>query len=351
MAVNALNKELNALLTTTLEKYRKTLADNIFNSNVTLAKLMESDSIVRQGGGNEILQPLMYGKNSTAQSYHGYDKLDTEPQDGITAAEFDWKQLATTVSISRRERRQNSGEEALFNLMEKKIEQAEMSLKQLVNNQLINAFSPGNQGKDLTPIPQIIAADPSSGSNSQVGDIDGADHSWWRNQTKTSGASSLDDLEEELYTTYNLCSRGGMNERPDLVLMDQITFEQYEMGLDKRQRYVDENMADLGFENLALKGATVAWDEVIPDVQNGTPFDEESEFDESSNPATGTAFFITTKFLEFVIDSETEFESTEFEEPEDQDAAVSKILFMGELTCNNRRKQGVLKDIDRGLST
>ena len=347
MAVNTLSKELNALLTTTMEKYRPTMADNVFNSNVTLAKLMDTDSVVRQGGGNEIVQPLMYAKNDTAQSYHGYDQFDTTPQDGISAAEFDWKQLGATISISRRERRQNSGEEALFNLVEKKVEQAEMSLQELVNNQLINAFEPGNQGKDLTPIPQIIAVDPTTSPSAQVGQIDGSTQSWWRNQAIASTATTLDGLEKELYQAYNMASRGGMSQRPDLVLMDQITFENYELGLDKRQRYEDARIADLGFEVLKLKGATVAWDEVIPDATNGNKFDLDATFDGGSNPATGTAYFINTKFLEFVIDSETEFETTDFKEPEDQDAAVAKILFMGELTVNNRRKHAVLHDIDR----
>lgn len=349
--INQLTKNFDAFLTATLEKYRSTLADNIFRSNVTLAQLDRNDMIKRQSGGNKIVQPLMYGENSTVSSYHGYEELDTTPQDGITAAEFDWKQIAGTVSISRRERRLNSGEEQLLNLLEKKIQQAEMSMEQSVNEQLINSFSEGNNGKDLTPVPLMVHASPSTSAANPVGEIDGStsDASWWRNQSVDSSASDTDTLISELYRVYNLCARGGMNSRPDLMLADQETFEMYELGLDQRQRYINEDMADLGFENLRLKGGIIAWDEVIPEANTDTVFDTSSDFSDS-NPATGSVYFLNSDFMEFVVDSETEFISTGFEKPVNQDAFVSQILFMGNMTISNRRKFGVLHNISRSLT-
>lgn len=350
MSVNTLTRKLNALLTTTLEKYRDTMADNIFRSNVVLNQMMENGNVIRQGGGNEIVSPLMYAENDTVMSYSGYDQLDTSPQDGISAAEYQWKQYAATVAISRKERRMNSGEEALFNLLDKKVQQAEMSIQQRINDDLINSFQPGNGGKDLTPIPQIVAKDPTSAPADVLGEIDANDNSFWRNHSEDSAATTTDDLEEEMLDIYNRARRGGMNTKPDLLVGDQRTFENYEAGLDKSQRYVDTDMADFGFQNLRFKSSTFVWDETVPDVANDAEFNEQNDYEPGTNPATGTIFFLTTEHLEFIIDSETEFESTEFIEPEDQDAAVSKILFMGELTTNNRRKHGILYNIDHDLS-
>lgn len=345
---NDLQKQFSAFLTTTLEKYRDQLSDNIFRSNVILNELLDNGNIMRQDGGSEIIQPLLYGKNTTVQSYQDYEELKTEPQDGITAAEFDWKQIAGTVMISRAERRKNSGEEQLMNLFDKKVQQAEMTIKEEVNNQLINAFSAGNQGKDLTPIPKFIQKDPST--DETVGDINQKDHDWWRNQEASSSATTAKEFKAELYSLYNACTRGATRSKPDLAIMDQATFEEYELALDEQKRYQDEDMADMGFENLRLKGARAVWDEVVPDVQNQTAFDVDSAYDEGSNPSTGSVFFVTTDFLEFFIDSQTEFVSTDFEKPVNQDAFVSQILFMGELTVSNRQKHGVLYDINRDLS-
>ncbi len=79
-------------------------------------------------GGSKIVIPLMYGMNDTAKSYNGYDVIDVTPQDGMSAAEYEWKQYAVGITISGREEFQNSGEGRLINLLESKIKQAEMSL-------------------------------------------------------------------------------------------------------------------------------------------------------------------------------------------------------------------------------
>ena len=90
-----------------------------------------------RGRGERIAQPLMYEENDTFKSYSGYEILTVKPQDGMTTAFFPWKEIGGTISISRLEERKNSGEAALLKLLEKKIMQAEMSIKAKVNQQLL----------------------------------------------------------------------------------------------------------------------------------------------------------------------------------------------------------------------
>ena len=54
-------------------------------------------------------------------------------------------------------------------------------------------------------------------------------------------------------------------------------------------------MADMGFDNIKLRGATVLWDEIVPDIYTGT-----------AAITVGTAFFLNTNFYNLVIDSETD---------------------------------------------
>jgi len=79
---------VGALLSTTLKNYRTNLVDQIFKSNATFFMLKEKGAVKEETGGERIVQPLMYAKNTTAGSYSGYDSLDTTPQAGIDAAEF-----------------------------------------------------------------------------------------------------------------------------------------------------------------------------------------------------------------------------------------------------------------------
>jgi hypothetical protein len=59
----------DALLSTTLNAYRKTLYDNIFKDSAFLAYMRMSDAIRKQDGGERIQVPLMYGGNSTVKHF------------------------------------------------------------------------------------------------------------------------------------------------------------------------------------------------------------------------------------------------------------------------------------------
>ena len=82
-------RTLDAYLTATLDEYLKTMHDNIFNRRVMLSWLNGTLGQATRGGspkvshssGNDIIVPLMYGKNTTVKSYDGAELLDTTLQD------------------------------------------------------------------------------------------------------------------------------------------------------------------------------------------------------------------------------------------------------------------------------
>src|SRR3990167_1692169 len=341
----------DSLLSTTLMAYRDTLVDNIFKDSAYLSFLRMSDAVKMQNGGERIAQPLMYGDNNTVKSYSGEEVLDTTIQDGMTTAFYEWKEIGGTISITRKEERQNSGEGRLINLLESKVKQAEMSMRETLNQQLVQGtvsgatFVPGNDAKDLYPLGYFMrkanATNPTTGGN--VGNISSSSEAWWRSKTAVLDSASVDTgnafamavttyagMKAALRRMYNHCSRGSGGS-PDLVLFDQVTFETYENALDTSVRYQNTKMADMGFDTIKLRGATCIWDELVPDIDNGT-----------TAITAGTAFFINTKFYNLVIDSETDIVTTPFVEPENQTVKTAKILFMGNAAINNMRKHGVV---------
>lgn len=348
----------DALLSTTLDAYvgGGTLFDNIFKESAYLAALRRFDAVQKQNGGERIRAPLLYGDNSTVKSYRGYDTLDTTPQDGVTTAFYEWAEIGGTISISRREQRQNSGEAAIISLLRTKIQQAEMTMREQLNTQLIqgtvssNTFVPGNDAKDLLPLGYFLrknnTADPAAGGN--VGNIS-ASNAWWRHHTAVADNSSKDTgndfaanvttwkaLNVALKRMYNFCARGSGGS-PNLVVFDQVSYESYESSLDDKVRYTDTRMADMGFDTVRLRGATCIWDELVPSLDTG----------ETAGGATfsGTAFFLNTRFYRLIIDSETDIVTTPFVEPENQTVKTAKILFMGNAAVSNMRKHGVCYDI------
>ena len=158
------NPDFNSLLSTTLQNYQPTLVDNIFKDLVLLNHLNERGRVRVEEGGTQIIEPLMYAVNDTVSTYSGYDAIDLTPQEGITAAEYDWKQMAASIAISGIEEAKNRGTEAIIKLLNAKIMQAEMSLKSTLNEQLYGSAA---SGSDFNGLGNIVAT-----QNNVVGGID-----------------------------------------------------------------------------------------------------------------------------------------------------------------------------------
>ena len=353
----------DALLSTTLAAYRKTMADNIFKDSAFLAYLKMSGAVDYQNGGERMAMPLMYGQNNTVGTHGPYEVIDTTPQEGMTTAFYEWAEVAGSISISRKEERQNVGEGRLINLLEQKIKQAEMTMREYVNSSLVlgavssSTFVP-NQSlggvNGLNPLGYFIrkapATDPVSGGN--VGNIAAATYSWWRPMVADASSGSTPaggqfglaittwkGLGVGLKRMYNYCSRGSGG-APDLVIFDQASFEEYEASLDDKVRYTNTKMADQGFDNIKLRGATCIWDELTPDLYTGT-----------AAITKGTAFFLNTEFYKLIIDKETDFVTTPFVEPENQTVKTAKVLFMGQAGVSNARKHGALWGISPSIAS
>ena len=115
------NANFDELLSTTLANYRNQLTDNVFTARPLTYMLMEKGRIRMLNGGTKIVEPLIYGQNNTVKSYTGYDTIDLAPQEGISAAEYEWKQYVASIAISGIEEEKNNGEQEIINLLKANI--------------------------------------------------------------------------------------------------------------------------------------------------------------------------------------------------------------------------------------
>ena len=91
------NPSLSEIVTTTLRDRSKTLSDNVTNNNALLARINKAGNR-KPASGRDIIQELEYAENGTVEMYSNYDVIDTTPQDVLTSAVFDWKQLGEEPS-------------------------------------------------------------------------------------------------------------------------------------------------------------------------------------------------------------------------------------------------------------
>lgn len=313
----------DSVLSTTLADYRGQIQENIFRANPLFYWLVgkypdvpEAQNVSRgqkkvHDGGESIVVPLLYERNSTVQSYSGYQLLDTTPQEGITSARYNWKQLSGSISISGKEERQNAGSNRVINLLQTKIMQTEMSMGETLDQQF---FGTGTDSTtDFMGLQTIVS------TTGTVGNISRTGNAWWQAKVATSAGSFASGGLDAMRTKYNDASRG--SDHPDLIITDQTTFERYEKVLQPQERFTDSKTADGGFENLRFKGAVVMFDLYC---------------------TAGSMYFLNSKYLNWEVHKDADMATTDFVKPENQDARVAQILVMGELTCSNASRQGLV---------
>ena len=312
----------DSLLTTTLANYRNTLIDNIFDTypllswlNGKLGQTMRGSSLKRiLDGGDSIVEQLMYGTNSTVKSYSGAETLDTTLQEGLTIARYAWKQYSATVGITGLERRSNNGEASMLNLIKAKTKQAEMSLRDRMNQ---DAFSDGtgNSSKNLTGLQAIVS------TTGTLGSLSPTTYTWWAPTSTSCGSFAANGLSK-MRTLFNTLSLG--NDKPDFIITTQTAFEYYESALQPQERYTDSKLANSGWQNLTFKGVPLMFDRDCP---------------------SGKLYALNSNYLNFVVHRDADFTLGDMQKPIGQDVVSAQLLFMGNMTCSNRRMQGELTGI------
>lgn len=343
---------LDSLFSLSLANYKKELTDNIGAINSFFHEIMKNELYESQDGGTYIHVPLMYGL-TPADSYDGYDELSTVPTDGITAAEYQWRQCAAAIAYSLKEIKQNK--QKIVDLVKSRIQQAELGIQEYFSQSLLwGAAADGgsltsartstvNGSAAIDPLTLLIAFDPTTSVS--IGNVNQNTSTWWRNKTKTSAASTYDAFLLELDNIFNSCALG-TGGKPTNVLFDQVSYELFVHALYQKYRQIrtDENFP---FENTLYKGALVTMDDKVPDVYSGT----------TSAATYGSAFIINSKFFKLIYESDSDFEMLRdengktFQKPINGDSRVGHVAWMGNLTVSNRRKQGSFGKIARTLTT
>jgi len=346
---SSLTLNYDAVLASTLFKYRKTLENQISSGNKFFYFIKKQGNWKKTASlGDRLGIPLMY-EQGQADSYSGYDQLDTTPMDGLTMGFFDWRQASVPIAISGIEEKKNTGEAQILDLFKVKIKQAQLGLEEF----FAKAFLQGAGGTSIVtpytsamngsvfidPLPLLVKYDPTS--NTSIGNINQLTHTWWANQYKASGGSTFAAFEAELRHMFNNCSKG-IGGPPKFHLVDQSVFEVYEAALASRHYNTSYRDADLPFDNIKFRGGPVVWDEFVPDVANGST---------TQSTSSGTWYMLNPEFMGLTIHSGTDFVPTPFQKPENQDAKVAHILVICSAWISNRRKLGVVGSIDTTLTS
>ena len=338
------NSDVSDIIATTIQSRSEELADNFTNNNALLRRLKRKGNSRPVTGGNLIFEEIAYTDASTinANSYSGYEVLNITPNSPISSAQFSLKQYAASVSISGLEILQNSGREALIDLLEGR---QKVSEGQLMNRMDYDMYQDGtgNSSKNITGLAAAIPDDPTTGT---YGGIPRATYNFWRSQlydASSDGGAAVSAANIQAYMTSLAleCVRG--NDKPDLWVMDSTFYAFYVNSLQAIQRISSSDgsgSAGGGFgPELKFYGGGMASDVIMGSGISGAVSSTQS----SGGATAAHAWAINTDYLFYRPHKDRNFVPIGGERQSvNQDAVVKLIGWAGEMTSSGPQFSGVL---------
>ena len=328
MAATSTTETWDAAWTLTMRAKRKELTDNFFDAYPTLDMFRSGGALVTDNGGKEIQADLMYGGNS-AQYFSGYDVLNTDAVDSISAAFYPFRYAAVPITINYTEEMENRKSDSAMKLLAAKTEQSMLSLRDQINSSIYSAQT----GKAPLGFQDIIADAPGT-TPTTLGGVTVASNTWWKNKTNnaTADTSFQTIVNTNFYegmvrmsTLWNDVSEG--NEQPTNIFTTNGIYADYE-----------EIFEGTGYQRLSSKDS--------PGVDGRLPSFRGIPVQYDRDCGTGRIYFLNTKYLKMHMQAGMNFAKTPFKEPANQMAKVGFIVVGLQITTNNRRRQGVIYNIN-----
>lgn len=316
---------VNSLVATTLPKLQKSVVDNFFNATPLLMWLKEKGRTKPWNGGDTMEVPLLIQDNPMGGAYLAWQPMDIRPPRGVTTAIYSLAHYRIPIAYSRIMAAANRGESQVVNLIQTLKDQAELSLRKVINTDLWGTTA---NAVKINALPVMLEELASPTQTAVVGGISKSAYaSWWFHPYKSiaSTATGIMSAIRQLYM-----QAGDGSDFPDLFVCDDYTYTNLEDKLQTAVRFVNPDAIDWGFENVVYKGMTIMYDKSIND-------------DGANSDGDGTGYMLNTKYVNLYIGTDANFRVVPTEYDLKQDAFVGAILVDLQLCISQMRKQAVLQ--------
>ncbi len=308
-------------------------ADLYFQNSFLLDHLLNGKKGIweRPSGGREIRIPFRYDGNETGFYARG-GTVSSDQRDAITAVFFKMKHAYGNGTVLRIDELENAGPAQRVNLITEEVAGAQASIADLLAESMYDSGE-GYASNRLTGLRNLVGATNDLGSAASDQDQDYGNLSqndvvandltepWAGKLTYTSAAVSLDALRT-LKTSAEYGA--GKQEEPDLVVTNKAVYNKLKSILQIQQMFTTEGSKAVkaGFTGLHFEGSDVFPDKKVPGTAS----------------AAYWMFALNTNHIGFAVHKKGLFVRTpwSFIEGTAQDKTM-KILFDGNLVCNNRR--------------
>lgn len=302
--------QLSAIAQNAIEK---TLTDNVYSATPVLKRL--SDKKKKLSGGLQIQVPVISSESSGGGAYSDLDTLTISRTDNISAAVYDWKQYYEPVRVSRLDLAKCSGDAAKLDLIASKIKIAEKALAENLSDGIFGDGT-GFTNKAITGFGAMISA------SSTYGGIAVADMATWASTVLANGAVNRALTLALVQQLDGSCTDG--KEAPTLFISQQGVYDEAYNLFTAYQRIESEEIGKLGFKSLMLNGKPLVVDSHAP---------------------ANAMLAINEDFVNLYVHKDNDMRKEHHQSLETTDSMLTKIFWMGNIGCSQRRRHGRLSDI------
>lgn len=322
-------QKTTARLSASLARYEPKMSDVYFKSNPLFEHLNKMSET--QNGGLEMAIRFEYGRvpalGSTggSKAFQYLDRLNLALLDAVKTGTEPFKNIATPISISWEEQRENI-EPNGFKLLKQKVDNAGKSIRDDMGL-VVWGLAGGDQSLLPAPIPKLISGS-GLGSGYTVHGLAKSSNMWMYSQEEAAIGEFADNGLTAMRSLVNSCriNAPDQNDKPTMGFTDQDVHEAYEDLLPDHFQTQSTDKGDLGFEELFFKKIPIRIDRNIGTDPSGLK----------------QIFFINNKYLKLKYDSEGKFKTFDmvWMAPEYLGWAT-QIVFRGGVICTNFQAQGV----------
>lgn len=315
MALPVDNRQFANVLSTTLDAKLDRLVDNFFKSNPLFVRL-HSKGAIKHDGGDTIRTAFIYDK-MPGGSYGRGDTFDTSNKEFITDLLLNWKMNYASFAMYGLDMAKNQGAARIIDLVDAAMETAKMTLADNIGGQLFGDGT-GNSGKDIDGL--RVAIDDTLAYGGITRDTSAQGAAIKAQVNTTGGAFSLPMVN----TSFGTATFA--NEKPDLIITDQVTWNKMWERVQPQQRFASEDLKKVGMDAIQFNGADVVVDSHCP---------------------AGTMYLLNTKYLEFWLLSGNDFKwrLNGGMPVYNQDSVVDQIIVYGNLVCTSPRMNARIDNI------
>jgi hypothetical protein len=241
----------------------KKAIDIYFNGSFLMNRFMEQKKGVyqRPPGGENIRVPLMYDGQESGFYLRG-EALSSDDRESINAAHFHWKHAFGNATIYRPDELKNAGAYAEVQLVNQKLEGAQLSVRKDIAKGIF--LNNSDTVADITGLTACCfgAATVAYGGIIENDLVSSDSTKPWKAVNTTTAAGIQLSTIRTLRSSAKISD--GPGGKPDVGITTEILFNIFNGLLQPQQRFTDTDTAKAGFTHLVFEGMIISADDFCP---------------------------------------------------------------------------------------